>query len=459
MHDRFSSATAGPILIAPAVLRSGGVAPAETRTRANQAVAPSILLTATLRWPIAARLAIAFGGMGCRVEAIAPDGHPVSYTQAIRRVHAYPNLRPIASLRAAIRAAEPDLIVPCDDNAAVHLHRLYEESVGEVDAGYGPRALIARSLGVPEACSLATRRGSLLALAADAGVRIPATAVAATRSELRDWLAQHGVPAVMKIDCSWGGQGVAIVHSQDEALHAFGLMAARPSIVKAATRTLLERDPSLLLRALKGTRRSVTLQKFVSGRPANRAVACWHGRVLAGISVEALETQHLTGPATVVRVIENAEMSGAVVRLVRRLGISGLWGADFVLDSTSGAAYLIEMNPRATPICHLPLGMGRDLPAALYAQLTGSPPPTIAATIDHDVIALFPGEWRRKAASSHVRHDYHDVPWDEPGVVRDGIRQPWAERGWLARLRARTRPKSARQATAREAPVAPHRGA
>jgi hypothetical protein len=459
MHDHLSTATAEPILIVPAASRSGGILPAETWARANLAVPPSILLTATLRWPIAARLAIAFAGMGCRVEALAPRGHPVAHTRAIRRVHAYSDFRPIASLRAAITAAEPDLIVPCDDDAAVHLHRVYEESVGEDAAGYGPRALIGRSLGVPEACLLATRRGRLLALAAEEGVRIPATAVAATRGELRDWLAQHGVPAVMKIDCSWGGQGVAVVRSQDEALHAFGLMGARPSIVNAARRTLLDRDPALLLRALKGARRAVTLQKFVPGRPANRAVACWHGRVLAGISVEALETQHPTGPATVVRVIQNAEMSGAVVRLVRRLGISGLWGADFVLDSGSGAAYLIEMNPRATPICHLPLGVGRDLPAALYAQLTGSPPAATAVAIDHDVIALFPGEWRRQATSSHVRQDYHDVPWDEPGLVRDGIERPWAERGLLARLRARMRRKSARQANPREVPLTPHLGA
>jgi glutathione synthase/RimK-type ligase-like ATP-grasp enzyme len=450
MHDHLSSATAEPVLIGPTVARYGGISLAETRTRANQMAVPTILLTATLRWPIAARLAVAFGRMGCRVEALAPHGHPVSHAHAVRRVHAYSDFRPVVSLGAAIEAAEPDLIVPCDDNAAVHLHRLYEESVGEADAGYGPRALIARSLGAPEACALATRRGELLALAAGEGVRIPVTAVVATRGALRDWLAQHGVPAVMKIDGSWGGLGVAIVRSLDEALHGFDLLAARPSIATAAKRALLDRDPALLLRALNGARRSVTLQKFVPGRPANRAVACWHGRVLAGISVEALETLHSTGPATVVRVIENAEMSGAVSRLARRLGISGLWGADFVLDSASGAAYLIEMNPRATPICHLPLGTGRDLPAALYAQLTGSPPAATAATIGHDVIALFPGEWHRNAASSHVRLDYHDVPWDEPELVRDGIEQPWAERGWLARLRARVRPKSARRSAMRE---------
>jgi hypothetical protein len=80
----------------------------------------------------------------------------------------------------------------------------------------------------------------------------------------------------------------------------------------------------------------------------------------------------------------------AVARLVRRLGISGLWGADFVL-TPAGAAYLIEVNPRATPVCHLPLGPGRDLPTALVSMLQGGVSRAPPAGITQDVIALFSG--------------------------------------------------------------------
>jgi hypothetical protein len=212
-------------------------------------------------------------------------------------------------------------------------------------------------------------------------------------------------------------------------------------MVNGMARMLLERDPSFFLNSLKETRRSIILQDFIPGTPANRAVACWQGQVLAGISVEAIRTQHPTGPATVVRVIENPEMSEAVNRLVRRLGISGLWGVDFVLEALTGAAYLIEVNPRATPICHLPLGAGHNLPAALYTQLTGTPPLVPPAMTDHDVIAMFPGEWHRDPASSYLRTDYHDVPWDEPGLIQDCLDRPWSERGLIARWWARIRRK------------------
>jgi glutathione synthase/RimK-type ligase-like ATP-grasp enzyme len=412
----------------------------EILEKSRMSAAPSILLTATLRWPIAARLAIAFANMGCRVEAVCPRQHPVTRTRAIRRIYPYTALKPLVSLRAAIDAAAPDLIIPCDDDAAIHLQRLY------VHGGAGPaaealRVLIARSLGAPEACALATARGQLMALAAEEGVRIPETTVVSAPGELHAWLRQHKFPAVIKGDCTWGGQGVAIVHDHEEAQCAFRLMVSRPAIVNAMARTLLERDPSFFLNSLKEVRRTVTLQDFIPGSPANRAVACWKGQVLAGISVEAIRTLHPTGPATVARVIENPEMSEAVNRLVRRLGISGLWGVDFVLEASTGAAYLIEMNPRATPICHLPLGTGQNLPEALYTKLAGTPPGTTPARVVHDVIVMFPGEWHRNRASPYLRSDYHDVPWDEPELIQDCIGRPWSERGLLARLWARMRPK------------------
>ncbi len=403
---------------------------------------PHILLTATLRWPIAARLAIAFAEMGCSVDAICPQQHPVTKTRAVRQRHPYSALKPLVALRAAIESSAPDLIVPCDDNAAIHLHRLYLLACETGAPMEKLRVLIARSLGNPEACTLASARGQFMALAAEEGVRIPETTVVAAPSDLNAWRTRHKFPAVIKIDCTWGGQGVSIVRNHEEAQCVFGLMASRPSLMNAVARTLLDRDPTAVLNALQDARRTVTLQDFISGTPANRAVACWQGEVLAGISVQAIRTQHTTGPATVVRVIENPEMSDAVNRLVRRLGISGLWGIDFVLESATGAAYVIEMNPRATPICHLPLGAGHNLPAALYTQLTGIAPRALPTTIADDTIAMFPGEWQRDPTSGFLRSAYHDIPWEEPALMQECIGKPWSERGLLARLWAQVRPKA-----------------
>jgi hypothetical protein len=405
--------------------------------------APKILLTATLRWPIAARLAIAFADMGCKVEAVCPRQHPASVTRAIRQTYPYSVLRPLLSLRKAITSAAPDLIIPCDDNAARHLHHLHSQ-VDDLSAeAVALRELIGRSLGSPEACAIASARGRLMALAEEEDIRIPETAVVDSPLELSAWLSAHRLPAVIKIDCTWGGQGVAVVRDHLEARRVFSAMSARPSILSAAARLLLARDPSQLLISLQSTRRTVTLQDFIVGAPANRAVACWRGQVLAGTSVEAVKTAHSTGPATVVRVIENDEMATAAERLVRRLGLSGLWGFDFVLQASTGAAYLIEVNPRATPTCHLALGPRHDLPSALYSQLAGEPPHARLVAIASELIAMFPGEWQRDRSSAHLHSAYHDIPWDEAGLVQDCLALPWDQRGLLARLWARLRPHPA----------------
>lgn len=401
---------------------------------------PRILVSTTLHWPIAARLAIAFANLGCSVDGICPAQHQMLGIRAVGKCYAYSMFRPLASLQEALQNARPDLVIPCDDQAAVNLHRLHE-SLSKAGPASEQRAVIERSLGTPAACMLATARAPLLTLAGQIGVRVPKTDVIENAGELSAWLVRRGFPAVIKIDSSCGGQGVSIVRSHEEALQAYRHRVLHNSVLSTSRRLLLERDRSAIFNWLRPARPVVNAQDFIAGTPANRAVACWRGEVLAGISVEALRTQHATGPATVVRVLQIPEMQDAAERLVRRLNLSGLWGLDFILESKTGSAYLIEMNPRATPICHLALGPGQDLPAALYARLTDSTVVAAPAAVSHDIIALFPGEWQRNAASPYLRSAYHDVPWQEPALVRDGVDRPWSERGVLTRVWHRWRAK------------------
>lgn len=410
--------------------------PAQVATRpANGPVGhPRILLAATLRWPLAARLAIVFRQLGCPVQAWCPPGHPLEKTLAPACLHRGSVLAPLRSLHAALRGAAPDFVIPCDDDAAIHLQRLHERSRGDTAV----RALIERSLGVPASCAVATARGPLMLLARAVGVRVPETRQIASSVALEAWCAQHRFPAVLKVDRSWGGFGVAVVRDRAQARKAFR-QAMHPSPVQALSHLVLRRDPSHLLRWLSRARPGVAMQAFVEGQPANRAVACWRGEVLAGISAVALQTQTPNGPATVVRIVDNPEMAQAAKRLVRALGVSGFCGLDFVIEAATGAAWLIEVNPRATPIGHLSLGSGRDLPAALHACLRNEPTPAGASAIRGDVIAMFPGEWHRNPVSPHLRTAFHDVPWSDMDLVRECVELPWEERGLAARLRARLR--------------------
>jgi predicted ATP-grasp superfamily ATP-dependent carboligase len=169
-------------------------------------------------------------------------------------------------------------------------------------------------------------------------------------------------------------------------------------------------------------RRTISLQQYILGRPSNRAVICWKGKVLAGISVEAVEVEHEHGPASVVRLIDHPEMASAVEHMVKRLGLSGFVGFDFVLDSAN-QAWILEMNPRVTPICHFSSGDGTNLAVSLYTHMTGLLPLPRNARIDHGPVALFPNEIVRSPSSEYLRSSQHDVPWNEPELVRSVLNQ------------------------------------
>jgi len=120
----------------------------------------------------------------------------------------------------------------------------------------------------------------------------------------------------------------------------------------------------------------------------------------------------------------------AAEKIARRLNLSGLCGLDFMLEAATGHAYLIEINPRSTQVGHLSLGPGRDIPAALFAAVTGQEPHTAAPLTTNDTIALFPQEWIRDSASPYLRSAYHDVPWEEPELIRACIQARKKQQNW-----------------------------
>lgn len=373
--------------------------------------ASRLLLVATQHWPFSARLANAFAAAGWQVDAVGPRGHVLGHSGTVRRLHPYSLLDPLAALIVAIEQGAPDFIIPCDDSAVVRLHRLAQQRPAL-------RALIERSLGNPEACLAATRREALMAAAQAEQVRIPETAEIRGLAELQAWQQRQGWPLVLKADGTFGGTGVAIIRDAPELEPAYRAVSARPSALRILKRLLVNQDHFLLDQLRDRQSQGLIAQQYVAGHPANRAVACWRGEVLAGVSVEALATLNATGAATLIRPIEHPEMEEAALRLVRRLGLSGLCGFDFMLEADSGQAYLIEVNPRATPASALALGAGRDLVAALSRTLLGREIPDRPALVASGQIAMFPGTWLKNPDDPALATAHHDVPWEQPALVQ-----------------------------------------
>ena len=384
---------------------------------------PTVLIVTTSRWFPTARLAMALAQAGCTVDAVCPSGHPLSRMKAVRTDYAYRGLMPLRSFAAAIAASRPDFLVSGDDLATSQLHRLHEQERRRGKSGEWVCELIERSLGAAENFPMVYARSSFIGVARQEGIRAPETEEIANLGDVRKWVARMGLPTVLKANGTSGGEGVRIVHSLEEAERAFRDLQAPPMLARAAKRALVDQDKSLVWSSLLRQRSVVNAQRFIPGREATTAVACWNGNVLASLHFEVVNKRSSAGPSSVLRLIENAEMSASAEKMVRRLGLCGIHGFDFMLEEHTGNAHLIEINPRATQVGHLALGAGRDLPAALYSALSGKPLCAAKKVTESDIIALFPQEWMRDPASPFLISGYHDVPWEEPELLRACVRK------------------------------------
>jgi hypothetical protein len=397
------------------------------------AAAPTrVLLTDTNRWALSARLAIALSDAGCEVSAICPTpGHALSKTRAVKGIFPYSGFRPLESLIAAIETVDPDIVVPSCDRGVAHLHELHAQSQCGGLRESKLAALIERSLGSPTSYPIVSSRYDLLSLAREEGVRVPRTSRANTSAELESWRARESFPWVLKADGTWGGGGVKIVQNSDQVQQSFTQLAGMFRLSRAAKRFVVNRDLFWLLPSWHRSPHAVSVQSYIQGRPANCAVFCWKGTVLAGIGVEVVSSDGATGPARVVRVVNNAEMVFAAERIAFRLGLSGFFGLDFMIEEGTGAAYLIEMNPRITPLCHLRLGKERDMAGALRAKLANQPYQEATPLTQNEMIAYFPQAWNCNKELLQVC--FQDIPQGEPELVRE-LLQPFPDRTLLFRL-------------------------
>jgi hypothetical protein len=306
-----------------------------------------LLLLTTVRWFSDARLAHSLVQAGFSVSACRPRGHALELVDGLEVERTLSRLSPERSLVRAIREARPDVVVPGDEGALTLLRRVHRRA--------GPAspelaAVVERSLG--DDGNAASSRAAVVEAAQREGVPAPDTRVIADDDALRAWVDGRATPIVLKTDGSWGGRGVAIVRDQADLARAWRAISRPPGPARAIKRLLVDSDGHSLSMCVRRARPVVNAQEFLDGREAIATVACVDGEVLATLCLEVVRASEAKGPAAVVRVVEHAGMSEAVRLLVRRLGLSGFCGFDFMLTN-EGRAQLLELNPRGTPTCYL----------------------------------------------------------------------------------------------------------
>src|ERR1700691_785544 len=390
------------------------------------------------RWPIPARIALALSKSGFVVGSISPLG---SFIRRTRAVHRHYNYRIWAAANSIVQAIEdwsPDFLVCTDDESVKDLHNIHFLATRAPTAANSVKLikLIETSLGSPDGFEFSRKKSKLLFLAKSLGIRCPPT-VEISSKDIDGQLDAVTYPILVKGDGSWGGKSVRIVEDARQAQRAireFHMPVTWLRILRAFTARFV---PTSILTWIYKDLPAVCIQEFIGGHAANRAVTCWKGEVLDGISVRVHKTVYAFGAASLVETIDSSEMTDTAKVLVKRLNLSGIIGFDFMLDSTNHA-WLIEMNPRVVPICYL--GRSTNLSTALFSKVARTDMQLPFSRVDGKLVPLFPQELERCPNSEFILSGYDDVPWEEPELVLSLWRAVLKGKGGvLCRLRMRLR--------------------
>ncbi len=284
------------------------------------------------------------------------------------------------------------------DNAAFTYLAQLMTKLGAVNLSDATRAMLRRSM--PDAATGAiVAQDSVFITAQKRGPLAPPRTIAnPSIDQALLFAAEVAYPVVVKRDGYAAGKGITICASEG-ALRA----------------------------ALSGIRGLFVVQCFVPGMVYGVAVSGISGKAVAAVSFSKHQVwPEPHGPATVIRGDQRAEMIADACRLYEVYGLNGYAGFDYILDA-SGRAYLIEVNPYIVE-GHVSACFGCDLTAALLAAMRGEPAAAASAPT-HELVAMFPNEWRRDQKSPHFATAHHDVPWDDPelmaAMIRDcGVRPP-----------------------------------
>ncbi len=362
--------------------------------------APRVLIVALRNWFGAARLPKAFHRAGFEVRTLTYPSLLLSRSRHVSGQHHLPDRGEddelLALTRAVLIAEQPAIVIPTDDASVELLQAVAATARRELPEGDPLLRLLRDSLGDFSKHHVLRQRHGLAKLALELGVRAPAYEIVHSHAEALAFAQRVGFPVVLKAEESFAGLGVAICKD----------VAA----LEAAVKRLSGNNPRVF-------GEGAVLQAYVTGRTAMRALIAWRGQVLGGLSAIKVETHPSpTGPSSVVEFIESPEMLRTAQAMIGALGFSGFASLDFILDE-AGAAHLIELNSRPTPVCHLGHHLGLDLCASLRRAIEGSIDADRDAPGLPKKVVLFPQEWVRDTDSPHFSDAFHDVPWDEPDLV------------------------------------------
>jgi carbamoyl-phosphate synthase large subunit len=366
-----------------------------------------------------ARLPGALVKAGFTVAALCHARTFLASTRHLTRVHPWPKGRHrsawLAALATALTDATPDVVIPGDQRAAALLLDIAAGTLA--DPILAPHLdLLRASLGAGDHGERCLKIATCAAARA-LGCLVPAAETVTDAQAALAFAAREGWPVVLKRDFGASAEGVQICPDAAAVARAWTELTAKPrprSLVRRLAGKLRGRFLTDWTQARPG---GVQAMRHVTGRVAGFSLTAWRGETLAAYGTLREQTHPAPlGPSSVVRFLDHPGMAATAAALAQRWQASGFLSFDFILDDDD-RAWLLECNPRPVPTTHLAPLAGADLCGALAAAIAGRPPPPPPPR-QAERVALFPQEWRRDSNSRWLREAHHDVPWDDPPLLR-----------------------------------------
>lgn len=321
-----------------------------------------------------------------------------------------------AKTKAMIEDWRPDLVLPADDRTAVFLAGLHGRLTRSGGSGIVAETL-KRSLGNPAGVLEAANKQKTLDIAAQLGIRAPEQAPILSPKDIVAFGEKHGFPVVLKTPFDSGGHGVVVCRSREEVDSSLELLTMYDSLKWRLSRWRDELQGRALASRWLPVSGRMTVSRFIEGNCGTSVVAAMEGKALSVMTAVREGTQKSAESNSVVRFKDQVEMRETSVAMTQHWGLTGLIGFDFMIDQ-EGHAWMIECNPRATPIAHLGNRVGEDVCNALFCALTSLPPRKREGPLPDLVVALYPQEIWRDPGSRYLRDSFHDVPLHDEELLK-----------------------------------------
>lgn len=322
------------------------------------------------------------------------------------------------SLLAITKKHDIDLLIPgCDDSINYFCQVIKEKSLYWT-ALQPLKELIQKSWNNEKAMHLLNSKSDLQKLADDLAILTPRNKSITSKDELLQEIKHRTFPIVLKSSNGYAGDGVKICCDYEDIERKFSELSST-NLVRANFRYKIVRTIGNLM-ALPYTIKNskISIQDYISGTPCMHLVFASNGEILSSITLlKVCCYPKETSPSSVVKVINHPKISESCSKIVKETQVSGFLSFDFMVDAKNNA-YLLECNPRPTPVAHLTHMLGGNLCTMMKkhfkldsGQVNPYPKPI------YEYLALFPNELKRDAKSEFFSKGYHDIPLEDPELL------------------------------------------